>query len=253
MEQEDTNTAAQSEVKPDVSDLEEISGCNKKDRRRCQNDPGIIYSCTKCEAKFKRLGALKKHQLKEHNIKLECNICLKSFMDFEAYQVHTKTHLTSFMCNNEKCGEVFPSQSKLVVHKNHKHGMGDKDEPCPYCAKCVFNLKTHIKDIHEGEFILCSKCEYSTRRKSLMDTHYKNVHEETVLKTCDICGGSFKRLDKHKERSHNDTDIKLQCETCDKTFKWKESLNKHIKEVHLKLKKQLCMHCGFKTELRSSN
>ena len=67
-------------------------------------------------------------------------------MDFEAYQVHTKTHLTSFMCNNEKCGEVFPSQSKLVVHKNHKHGMGDKDEPCPYCAKCVFNLKTHIKD-----------------------------------------------------------------------------------------------------------
>ena len=51
---------------------------------------------------FKMRGPFKKHQLKDHLIKIECEICANIFFDFKTYQNHRKTHL-SFICID--CGE----------------------------------------------------------------------------------------------------------------------------------------------------
>ena len=231
------------------------SNSSKKERKkvyiskRRKSDPDMIYSCNKCEAKFKKLGPLKKHQLNDHMIKIECEECSTNYIDFKTYQIHRKAHL-SFIC--EECGEIYPSKSQLNSHENYKHGMGDKDKQCPHCTKSVFYLKLHIKTSHEAEMIICSKCEYSTRRKRDMDNHYKNKHEETVLSTCEYCGGSFKRLDKYIERNlcHIENKFKFECDTCEKTFTMKESLKKHINVVHLQIKNKCCVYCDYKTHTK---
>ena len=69
----------------------------------------------------------------------------------------------NFVC--EECGEQCPSKSQLNSHEYRIHGKGDKDKPCPHCAKQVYNLKAHIQASHEANLIICSKCDYSTRNK----------------------------------------------------------------------------------------
>ena len=85
-----------------------------------------------------------------------------------------------------------------------------------------------------------------------MESHYTNMHKDAVLKTCEFCGGSFKRLDKHIERNMCQTDnqVRFDCESCDKTFSMKHSLANHIKVVHLKIRNKACTYCDYKTHTK---
>ena len=221
---------------------------NKKNKkaymsRKRQSDPCMIYSCTKCEFLFKKQGPLRRHELKEHMLEIQCEECPERFLDFKAYQRHSKGHLT-YIC--EECGEAYPSKSQLNSHENYKHSKGDTDKSCPYCSKHVFNLKLHIKTRHEAEMLACSKCEYKTRIKRSMESHYKNMHKDAVLNTCEFFGGSFKRLDKHNERNmcRTENQVRFDCESCDKPFSMKHSLANHIKVVHLKIRNKACTYCS---------
>jgi len=219
--------------------------------KRRLTDPSLIYSCDKCAARFKLRDSLKRHQFTDHQIKIQCESCSDVSIDFKSYQEHRKTHLT-FVC--KECGEICSSNSQLNSHENQKHGKGDKDKACPYCAKHVFNLKAHIQASHEGEMMICSKCEYSTRRKHSLEKHFENVHSETVMKTCQFCGGSYKRVDRHIEITNcgggQKERKKLSCEQCDKTFTLQETLKKHIKIVHLQIRNKTCLYCDYKTHTK---
>ena len=209
----------------------------------------MINSCDQCEAKFKRSNSLKKHRLVAHEIKIECETCSDIFVSFKAYQKHEITHLR-FIC--EECGDKFSSRPQLGNHEHKVHGQGDRDKPCPYCAKQVNDLKAHIYGIHEAEFNVCSKCDYRTRNKQSLSQHFKNMHTEAEMKTCEFCGGSYKRIDRHRQvtRCGQEGRARSNCDQCGKTFARKETLRKHIKIVHLRVRNKICFHCDYKTHTK---
>jgi len=192
------------------------------------------------------VSSLKKHKLIEHQTKIECETCSNVFMDFKTYQKHRKIHI-NLVC--EECGEQSPTRSQLKSHEQKVHGKGDKDKPCPHCAKQVYNLKAHIKASHEAELIICSKCDYRTRTKQSFKDHTENVHKEAVMKTCQFCGGSYKRVDKHIKISNcgQAERIRMNCDQCEKSFTRKETLKKHVKIVHLQIKNKACVYCDYRT------
>ena len=167
-------------------------------------------------------------------------------MDFKAVQKHTQIHRT-FIC--VECGEIRSSKSQLNSHEYKMHDKGDKDKPCPYCAKQVYNLKAHIQGSHEAELIVCSKCDYRTRNKQSFTDHSNNVHKEAVMKTCQFCGGSYKRVDRHIQVMNcgQAKRMRSKCDQCDKTFALKQTLRKHIKIVHLQIRNKTCLYCDYKT------
>ena len=213
------------------------------------SDPSLVFSCEKCPIRFKRISSLKKHNLVEHNIKIICEKCSDSFINFKAYQKHRVIHI-NFVC--DECGEQCPSKSQLNQHEYKAHGKGDIDKPCPYCAKQVYNLKAHIQGSHEADFIFCTKCDYATRNKHSMKDHTENIHREAILKTCQFCGGSYKRVDKHIKVSNcgKKERIKIDCDQCDKSFMHKDTLNKHVKLVHFQIRNKVCLYCDYRTHTK---
>ena len=210
------------------------------------SDPAYIYDCDKCEAVFKRCNSLKKHQLVAHDKKIECDTCENSFINFKTYQKHLMTHI-NYTC--EECAECFPSKAQLSSHESRIHGRSEEGNPCPHCAKQVNDLKAHIYAIHEAELMICSKCDYRTRNKQSLKQHFKNIHTEVEMKTCQFCGGSFKRIDRHLQINNcgQEERKRSKCEHCEKTFVRKETMKKHIKIVHLQVRNKICMYCDYKT------
>ena len=81
----------------------------------------------------------------------------------------------------------------------------------------------------------------------------KNVHSDIKLKTCEFCGEVRKDLKKHLERTKCGQNINVEerrevmCEECYASFTTIQSLKKHIKTIHLKVKIHVTkMHEGKK-------
>ena len=74
----------------------------------------------------------------------------------------------------------------------------------------------------------------------------ENVKNETKLLECDTCGRCFKgknSLDQHKLRIHTTVEKCFQCETCEKSFESPWALKAHLK-IHSKEKQVECKLCG---------
>ena len=74
----------------------------------------------------------------------------------------------------------------------------------------------------------------------------ENVKNETKLLECDTCGRCFKgknSLDQHKLRIHTTVEKCFQCDTCEKSFESPWALKAHLK-IHSKEKQVECKLCG---------
>lgn len=138
----------------------------------------------------------------------------------------------------------------------------------------------HTKIYHEpnsdGEYS-CEKCHYRGKKRSSLLEHFKRMHRETNVLSCDVCKKVFgirKDLNRHKRRVHanpsflcklcgklykcrraysyhmqihEDNYVKpnFPCEICGKTFSTKYVLTGHVNSEHLGMKKTfVCPTCG---------
>ena len=80
-----------------------------------------------------------------------------------------------------------------------------------------------------------------------MKTHIKNVHGEQRKLTCSVCSKTFKQreyLVEHTRNVHMGIQSSFKCNMCDKTFSKKGNLNGHIKAIHEAVKAHKCNHCN---------
>ena len=66
--------------------------------------------------------------------------------------------------------------------------------------------------------------------------HVRNVHDKIKIAKCNICNASFGAEDsklRHEQNIHGFAGKKLwSCTMCEKVFKYKPSLGKHVKNHH---------------------
>ena len=239
--------------------------------------------CEKCDSKhdFKDKFHLQKHLAKNHDYDIVCPVCTQTFHPYDQFLAHRPICKLNISCN--LCTEKFNKVSELKLHNSISHieeTLEDKhcchicgDEfkkksamkyhikakheavklPCPYCGECFQEMETHVKNIHENSMQKCSLCDFQSRRTYALRLHTKNIHSNVKQKTCEFCGELRKDLKKHLERTKCGQGINveerkdIECEQCGKKFTTTDSLKKHTKAIHMNVKNMQCNYCDYKT------
>ena len=158
------------------------------------------YYCDHCERSFSSKQYAKIHMKNVHEGRksqatcnvlnktrftnnLECDTCKKSFNRKDALKRHFEmVHLKikNFLCN--ECGKSYSEKAKLLAHTLSAHQKVRFD--CTKCEKSYsskIHLRTHFKVMHEegvdANLKKCSKCPYSSVRKSNLKRHLSDVHK----------------------------------------------------------------------------
>ncbi|CAH1781598.1 unnamed protein product [Owenia fusiformis] len=210
-----------------------------------------IFKTKKANCKF--CGASVKNMLKHitdvhskvNNVKCEfpncgtmCNkknyykkqyVCLAHKKEFirrirNAAHVPIVPRLMCSACNNRYIG-----YKDLAEHENKKHGIAIPDK------------YERLQCDHPG-------CQYWTLRRDLMEKHVE-CHSGVMRYTCELCGKSFVSRDSWRKhmRSHRDTKFECDMPACNATFKFKDGLKKHKRNVHKlidnKFQEKECIKC----------
>ncbi|XP_063632130.1 zinc finger protein ZFP2-like [Cydia splendana] len=194
--------------------------------------------CNLCNDRFEDVSTLKKHLIKQHDIKfhpdvkdyimefkltsgdiLNCAHCNSTFETFKMLLQHMNGHYRNYICN--VCDMGFINKHRL---KNHErtHDLGTYK--CEFCDK-VFSTRVR-KMCHE---------KY---------THNSNARYTTNCPHCDQSFTSYYQRNRHMFTEHNTVAASYKCNICDKNFILKSKLTSHIKKVHLMERNHICPECG---------
>ena len=144
---------------------------------------GVFLLCPKCEYKTRNPGTLKLHHKLRHTeeSKLSCMFCGKVVKDLQR-------HLKVTLCGKDKdesrklqCQKC-SSQFKLKHLKNHMKIIHEeiKDNMCPHCSYATYssyNLRLHVKRVHEKAEML-EQCPYCEKRSGHLKWHLDTYHSE---------------------------------------------------------------------------
>ncbi len=214
------------------------------------------FKCDECNKKFKTKNQLTVHKQTHRNYRpFVCTYpgCSKTYTRNEHLKIHMQTHTGErpykcchegcnrtftrkdhrdsheatheegkFICN--QCGQKFHRQIHLDSHML-SHSLPDRTPnpdrikcPNPDCNStftCVDSLKMHIKTQHESQT--------------------KNYICDFIMPNGQPCGKAFYTSSNLKEHklSHSDAKpFKCTYEGCNKTYKTKKDLTRHIREKH---------------------
>ncbi|XP_065363150.1 transcription factor grauzone-like [Calliphora vicina] len=103
---------------------------------------------------------------------------------------------------------------------------------CDVCSEIFSNfdlLKRHFKDKHNARcYVKC--CERTFYRRCALVEHIR-LHINPEIHKCDICGKlstSKFNLKLHKRTIHEVTQLTFECTVCQKIFKQKQNLERHL-------------------------
>ncbi|XP_038221014.1 zinc finger protein 62-like [Zerene cesonia] len=193
--------------------------------------------CQVCNRSMRDLNDLKDHLVSEHNktihrnikdiilpFRLEngqnftCVVCSVVHISFKNLYHHMSSHYRNYCC--KKCGIGYITIAALRKHgKTHYQG----NFPCDFCEKTYTSLtkkRNHEKGVHTAGW-LRNKCPH-----------------------CPEIFVSYYDRSEHMVKVHNEAPIIYPCNACNKTYKKKFELNRHIKHHHLQQKSYLCDKCN---------
>ena len=96
------------------------------------------------------------------------------------------------------------------------------------------------------EFAKCDACRKSRTKVSLPNSLLNLTSSKDDGRTCDFCGDTMEESVVEKQKSQEQSDKKriyVKCNKCDKIV-LKESLTKHIQDIHDHTNKLKCHLCG---------
>ncbi|XP_053622977.1 zinc finger protein 729-like [Plodia interpunctella] len=151
---------------------------------------------------------------KLHDISVECVTCEKHYRTFGHLLVHSnKEHKGCSQLLCEICGQHFRHPSNLRDHVNKEHNKQTVD--CNLCGETLPSMnrmRTHMQHFHNKRY-KCFKCA------DLFETHYKR---------------SLHMMNVHKSRDE------VKCQHCPKTFVFRSTMMRHVRETHLQEKNAVC-------------
>ncbi|KAM8883510.1 uncharacterized protein ACB058_021731 isoform 1-T1 [Synchiropus picturatus] len=226
-------------------DEESSSATAKRQRQKHPSNK----TCPVCGKTFLRAAAMRRHQeihSTNRDLKYKCANCDKRFrdqydMNRHNMRVHEKEEITypkvdetlelesSEMLENKNCslcGKYFARQMDMDRHmKSHSE---ERPYKCSFCEKRFKNpyvLKRHQKEICKSRELKKAPAAAKRREVPLPNPQ---VPPDTEGKMCPICSRILPctaDIAKHL-RSHTE-DRPYVCVTCEKGFKYKDTLKKH--------------------------
>ena len=175
---------------------------------------------------------------------LECPVCSKVYSSTSRMRQHVaQKHLgkTPYQCKT--CMKYYVNQQTLTAHAS-VHDTDKNPHKCTVCSKAfptAAQLKAH-SPVHGGAMYICKFPNCGRKYKWLKG---KKEHESKCSMNpdakpqhhCELCDREYwdkRSLDRHMAEDHTEGVERLQCPSCTKTFKNKDSLAKHKKNAHLK-------------------
>ncbi|KAG5317093.1 XFIN protein, partial [Acromyrmex heyeri] len=174
-------------------------------------------------------------------IELNCEQCPElSFTTLDSLCNHRRITHNLFPC--DLCNKCYGRTSHLWKHVNRVH-KGHTDVTCPYCAKTSASrdhLAAHIAKIHRFISTVSKDNQNCVTSKSLSA-------DDGVLHYCEKCNKGFHKrylLRRHMKGCQNyrkDPGALLtRCRACERIFKDRASLQKHIENHHTTYTCHLC-------------
>jgi len=206
-----------------------------------------IEKCKYCDYTSNNAGSIKKHeQTKHEGITETCDICGKNYKDVKSHKKAVHFKVRPFKCPHCPYGAL--NNNSLKNHVIAKHTGNVHRKLCPHCPMRVKNLEFHIENTHvnpqpKDKKYVCDTCPYRTHDKSSLNSHIKMTHLK-LTKPCPICEKNI-ILSKMRDHMKCHTENKYTCIACDKTYREKLDLSKHILYFHRKFRTP-CKYCGKK-------
>lgn len=97
------------------------------------------------------------------------------------------------------------------------------------------NMNGHNRMVHENKNEHhCNSCDKVYKLKNCLTRHIKNVHKKqgkAQIEHCNTTNTEEPIPRKHDRAGHNNVK-EHYCNICEKTYKYKSSLERHIKNIH---------------------
>ncbi|KAG7691861.1 hypothetical protein KL915_004924 [Ogataea haglerorum] len=197
---------------------------------RCELMPNNTYKCSKCFQLFTKRGNLRRHLVIHFNLRPYICECGKSFKRSDNYKKHA-SRCKTIICKRQKVGEskeiIAKSQSiRFTETTESAHGKSNHDLDPPSLLPTSSN--THFGKVKYGEDETVNQNDVS--EESDDDTHVSVKADERKFE-CNFCQKKFKRkyhLNRHLIVHQNDNMRPFSCLKCGTAFKRNDLLEKHI-------------------------
>jgi len=146
-------------------------------------------------------------------------------------QAHTRgKHCERLSC--DICGKTFQNKSILNVHIRNKHS--GLLRQCDQCEFSMFGqkgvLKRHKSMMHKATRFICQFCTFTAETDNDVKSHKEEVHPEKQTYQVDSIKSNERR------RKEKESLIDYSCKECGHKAKVRQSLQAHMKAVHLGVK-----------------
>lgn len=147
------------------------------------------------------------------------------------------------------CQTTFEQKSKILRHITSKHSFHRpfKCSTCDKTFKYKCDLKAHRlihQDVDSSLLHCCDKCDYRTKTKNNLKSHYIRRHTDDYKFACEHCGKRFKMEWDLKFHIGTHSNSQHMCDICGKFYTSNYSLYKHRKVAHLNEYKFQCNVCN---------
>lgn len=240
--------------------------CKKKYRHKKQlvrhfqvnhtNDYDRVV-CDICNKEFTHKSSLVEHKLLHLPPKHECPVCQKRFNRKYSLKRHMLLHKGEkpFHCN--MCSATFNHKKSLEIHLLKHQGILPFE--CNICLKRYVDKGTLSRHylVHSGERkFVCHLCDLRFSQKIHLSKHYltHDEIEKKLILDCTICYKKF--YTKFNFARHLETHNKkrgVRCDTCDKTFKFENGYQRHLKKGKCRGVKQELRKRGRKKRAATSD
>ncbi|KAG7866707.1 hypothetical protein KL918_003604 [Ogataea parapolymorpha] len=197
---------------------------------RCELMPNNTYKCSKCFQLFTKRGNLRRHLVIHFNLRPYVCECGKSFKRSDNYKKHA-SRCKTILCKRQKVGESNETVMKSetirftetieTTEAKSTHDLGSLTSLANSSNADIGEIKPgKVETVHHND----------NSEESDTDTHVSTKADERKFE-CSFCQKKFKRkyhLNRHLIVHQNDNMRPFSCLRCGTAFKRNDLLEKHI-------------------------
>ncbi|KAL7744864.1 hypothetical protein ACLKA6_007149 [Drosophila palustris] len=214
-------------------------------RQKRRDSTGPKYSCSisGCDANFKRLDQLDRHEF--HHTGIKKHACTYDGCE-KIYSIlsHLKRHLRSthertvapqktIKCSLPECSKLFTSSCNMQRHVREAHE-SPREYPCTHCPakfRQKMKLRRHEITQHTQDYpFRCGKCNRGFYQQWQQESHQRSC-KQYACSECELQFDKWTLYTKHcRETLHGRN--RHKCEQCDRSYEKPSDLAKHIAAKH---------------------